>query len=75
MRGYLKRAREARRQHEFERGFGFVMTSFYLHKHPTYYIWDVVGAGAAFDPTPFDEGAFAALQHLPDPNDIWGQQQ
>lgn len=65
-RNWFTRRREANRQKLFERGFGYVMTAYHLHKQPSYYLWDAVSEGAAFDSSPFDEGAYAALRLLPD---------
>lgn len=56
--------KEYRRQAEFERGFGFVMTQHYLHGLPTNYLWDI--GTCNIDHTEFDRGMIAALRLLPD---------
>lgn len=62
---FIKRWKARRAQAEFERGFGFVMVEHHLRGKPSYYLWDVVLTGAAWDRTEFDKGAIAALQIIP----------
>lgn len=77
-RGWLSRwlaeRRERKRQNRIERGFGWVMTSYYLNKHPVSYICDVSYGGSwNMSDDGFDEGVRRALDLLPmqdddDPN-------
>lgn len=66
--------KEAARQDRFEKGFGYVMTAYYLKKQPVGYIMDCVYGGYERNDA-FDQGAIEALRLLPlqdsdDPNSL-----